>query len=187
MPQATLLLLLQLLATHGRVRIAILARVAGLDVSETRSRLDRLRAAELVANDHGLWRLTEAGREAAREPVPTTAVEPYYARIWRALRQLVEADVEQLAVVCGHGERRPAHSANRYLLHLAAVGIVVRAGTRVPQRYALIPGTDPGPLAPRVRMVGGVAEVWEPNTGRRLPVPPSTRRQSKSVTEESRA
>ncbi len=185
MPQATLLLL-QLLATHGRVRIAILARVAGLDVGETRSRLDRLRAAELVANDHGLWRLTEAGREAAREPEPN-GIEPYYARIWRALRQLVEADVEQLAVVCGQGERRPAHSANRYLLHLAAVGIVVRAGTRVPQRYALIPGTDPGPLAPRVRMVGGVAEVWEPNTGRRLPVPPSTRRQSKSVTEETRA
>ena len=175
MPQNTLLLL-QILAQAKAWRLADLAARAGLDLRDTRRRLDLLRESGLVACADGRWTITDAGRASVEDPTTTHAVEPYYGRLWRALRQLVTADLTQLVIVCQQGERQPVKSAARYLAALEAVGLIVRAGRETPPRYALIPGTDPGPLAPRLRTCGGQPEVWEPNTGRRLPLPPTRRR-----------
>jgi hypothetical protein len=168
------LTLLQLLAAMAPVRLDAFAAAAGVDARFAHERLAELRRAGLVRVRSGLWSITSAGEETAS--TPPRGAEPFYARVWRALRQRVSADVFELATLCGQGERDPQESAAKYLGHLAAAGLVVRAGDLMPQRYALIPGTDPGPLAPRIRIVRGVREIWEPNTGTRLPLPAPRRR-----------
>lgn len=160
--------LLTLLARAGKnMELADLVAAIGDADEPVHERLASLKHQGWVLQRGSRWTITETGRIAA-EAETVKRSEALYVRGWQTLRILKAANVDELVTLAARpNERHASKTLQSYFSRLSRVGLVVRAGSHTPARYALL--DDIGPLAPQVRSQR--REVYEPNGNRTLPLP----------------
>lgn len=125
-----------------------------------------------VQLSRGCYRLTERGQKIrdtgrAPAPLPPPGVTGHVgssmqSRIWRTLRRLRKASVQELLVyAAGPMDGTPTLTARLYLNRLARAGVVAVLPGR-PARYLLV--RDLGPLAPRATRRGRQPYLWDLNS-----------------------
>ena len=167
-------------AAAGPMTVAEIREATGLPDDQASSAIRSLNTNSLVRNCRlGTYEVTEAGRAAALSKVgqgkplaPHSKAQALPARLWRALRMVKAwSTVPELLELLDLPQTDVrVRTARRYLRALTKAGVTevsrFRSGARE-LRYRLV--QDPGPKVPvhRVR----ARAIWEPNSGRTLPLP----------------
>jgi hypothetical protein len=158
-------LVLRALAS-GEGTLAAIAAGTGLterQVSDAAAKLDWRGLVDRPAP--GLYRLTVAGRDAARSgraPLTTGPKGPsgarrrvadtFRSRAWHSMRIRRAFSAAEVATDAARGEADPIENVHRYLLQLEGAGYVMKAGphprSTPPARRAWRLVRDTGPLAP---------------------------------------
>lgn len=170
-------------AGDAGMTLAVLDASAELDRKCVRNAIEALKTRGLIeAIDHGLYRLTAAGRLARHygldikpgprgERGPKLHVNGLRARLWKAMRALHKFGLDDLLLRAANGDEAGArNNAVKYLNALERAGYLVRLRRRDPGiavtsngfvRWLLIRSTGPRPPI----WQAGKGQIHDPNTG----------------------